>query len=187
MPIINQRSATTTVTVQSGQSVLIGGLISTMDDIRTKKVPILGDIPGLGLLFRSKVARKDRKELLIVLTPQILVPGESIGTVQNAADWSRQQWEQSNLRRQLQQDELQRRLINEIRMTPTSQQPASTNAVPNTLPNLSTPSISTGTNRTTSITLPEPSSPKPPTPSQPPSSSPNPSNSASSPGSKPLP
>jgi len=187
VPIINQRSATTTVTVQSGQSVLIGGLISTIDDIRTKKVPILGDIPGLGLLFRSKVARKDRKELLIVLTPQILVPGESIGTVQNAADWSRQQWEQSNLRRQLQRDELQRRLINEIRMTPTSQQPASTNAVPNTLPNLSTPSISTGTNRTTSITLPEPSSPKPPTPSQPPSSSPNPSNSASSPGSKPLP
>ena len=39
LPIINQRTATTTVTVKSGQSVLIGGLIGTIDDMRTKKVP----------------------------------------------------------------------------------------------------------------------------------------------------
>jgi type II secretory pathway component GspD/PulD (secretin) len=49
VPIINERRASTTVTVQSGQTVVIGGLIGTVDDIRNKKTPFLGDIPGLHL------------------------------------------------------------------------------------------------------------------------------------------
>ena len=82
MPIINERRASTSVSVQSGQSILIGGLIETMQDDRTKKVPYLGDIPGLGVLFRSKTKVTNRKELLILLTPQVLLMG-----TEHAEDW----------------------------------------------------------------------------------------------------
>ena len=66
VPIINERRASTSVSVQSGQSILIGGLIETTQDDRIKKVPYLGDIPGLGVLFRSKTKVSNRKELLIL-------------------------------------------------------------------------------------------------------------------------
>ncbi|MCD6339598.1 MAG: hypothetical protein J7M29_09505, partial [Verrucomicrobia bacterium] len=111
VPIINQRTATTTVTVRSGQTILIGGLISTTDDIRTKKIPLLGDLPGLGALFRSRVGRKDRKELLIVLTPQILVKGEGEGVMYKVEDVTRSQFNQSTIQQELGRDKLQKRLI----------------------------------------------------------------------------
>jgi len=76
IPIINERKATTTVSVQSGQTIIIGGLISTTDDARIKKVPWLGNIPVIGALFRSSKAKADRKELLIILTPQVLIKEE---------------------------------------------------------------------------------------------------------------
>src|ERR1051325_6938139 len=66
VPIINERRASTFVSVQSGQSILIGGLIETSEDNRVKKVPFLGDIPGLGALFRSRTKIENRKELLIL-------------------------------------------------------------------------------------------------------------------------
>ncbi|MEO0279087.1 MAG: secretin N-terminal domain-containing protein, partial [candidate division WOR-3 bacterium] len=114
IPIINQRSASTTVTVQSGQSVLIGGLISTVDDIRVKKIPLLGDIPGLGYLFSTRTAKKERKELLIVLTPHILVKGKEIGKVEEASEWTRRQLESSSFQQQLRRDEFQQRVFNEL-------------------------------------------------------------------------
>src|SRR5439155_837735 len=69
----DERRAMTSVSVQSGQSIIIGGLISSSDDNHTKKVPFLGDVPVLGALFRSKTKITERKELLILLTPQVLV------------------------------------------------------------------------------------------------------------------
>ena len=70
--IIEKRTAETTVTVQDGQTIIIGGLIRTKDQERVDKVPILGDIPGLGWLFKSVKTVKERTELLIILTPHIL-------------------------------------------------------------------------------------------------------------------
>ncbi|MSU60844.1 MAG: hypothetical protein EXS31_00360 [Pedosphaera sp.] len=72
VPIIAQRRATTTVSVQSGQTVVIGGLIETVDDRRVRKFPVLGEIPYLGALFRTTTTRRDRKELIILLTPQVV-------------------------------------------------------------------------------------------------------------------
>src|SRR5207237_7541208 len=72
-PIVDERRAMTSVSVQSGQSIIMGGLISTSDDSRITKVPLLGDIPLLGVLFRSKTKVTGRKELLILLTPQVMV------------------------------------------------------------------------------------------------------------------
>jgi type II secretion system protein D len=126
-PIINQRTATTTITVKSGQSVLIGGLIGTIDDARTKKVPLLGDIPGLGVLFRSKSKNKVRKELLVILTPQILLKGEGEGKTLDAGGFTEQELRSSTIKGQLQRDPLQRRVLDPLL-------PPETNAVPSTVP-----------------------------------------------------
>ena len=70
--VINTRQAETTVSVQDGHTIVLGGLITTKDEDREEKVPILGDIPLLGLLFRSTIVIKERTELLIILTPHVL-------------------------------------------------------------------------------------------------------------------
>jgi type II secretory pathway component GspD/PulD (secretin) len=74
-PYINNRAAQTTVTCQDGQTIIIGGLITTTDEDREDKVPILGDIPLMGLLFRNTTKTKNRSELMIFLTPHILRRG----------------------------------------------------------------------------------------------------------------
>ncbi len=70
--IVNNRRAETTVTVQDGHTIVVGGLITTLDRNRVNKVPFLGDIPVLGWLFRSNRVVKERSELLIILTPTVL-------------------------------------------------------------------------------------------------------------------
>ncbi len=70
--IINKRTARTTVSVQDGHTVIIGGLIRTQDQRRVDKVPFLGDLPGIGWLFKKVKIVKERKELLIILTPHVL-------------------------------------------------------------------------------------------------------------------
>jgi general secretion pathway protein D len=104
-PIINERRAMTSVSVQSGQSIIIGGLISTSDDKRTKKIPYLGDIPLLGALFRSKTTISGRKELLILLTPQVLL-GPS-----DAEDLKEEQTKHSTLKDQIQRDKVRDQLL----------------------------------------------------------------------------
>lgn len=74
-PIINSRKVKTTVTVKDGQSVIIGGLIQNKDEERFSKVPLLGDIPILGIPFRTKQLTTAKTELLVVLTPRV-VPGQ---------------------------------------------------------------------------------------------------------------
>lgn len=71
-PSTTIRSATTTVVVREGQTVVIGGLIS--DDISnsTSKVPFLSEIPVLGNLFKSTQADRGKINLLIFLTPHIV-------------------------------------------------------------------------------------------------------------------
>ncbi len=75
-PIITQRRVETTVTVKDGQTVVIGGLIQTTAEERESKVPFLGDIPILGLPFRSLKRENVKTELLVILTP-VVIPGES--------------------------------------------------------------------------------------------------------------
>jgi general secretion pathway protein D len=71
-PIINVRSADTVVVVPDGETVVIGGLMQTVKTKSEKKVPILGDIPLLGMLFKHKTTDDEKKELLIFLTPRIV-------------------------------------------------------------------------------------------------------------------
>lgn len=115
VPIINQRTATTTVTVRSGESVLLGGLIGSTEDTRTRKIPLLGDIPLLGNLFRSKKSKQGRNELLIVLTPQILSKSESVGTTVETGEYSRREILNSDILRQPERDPIQSRILRELR------------------------------------------------------------------------
>ncbi|MDQ7013751.1 MAG: secretin N-terminal domain-containing protein [Planctomycetota bacterium] len=75
-PIITRRSVQTTVSVMNGQTVVIGGLIQTTKENREWKVPIIGDIPLLGLPFRSMKEQNVKTELLVILTPHIIPGGK---------------------------------------------------------------------------------------------------------------
>jgi general secretion pathway protein D len=71
-PVINQRSADTVVVVPDGQTVIIGGLMQRSKSQADSKIPILGDIPGLGALFRHRQKADSKTELMIFLTPLIV-------------------------------------------------------------------------------------------------------------------
>ena len=68
----NKRELNTTVMIPSGTTLVMGGLVE--DDIQNgnTKVPVLGDIPGLGLLFRSDTKTRTKSNLIIFLTPTII-------------------------------------------------------------------------------------------------------------------
>lgn len=76
VPIVTTSEAETTVTVKDGVTLIIGGLAKEKRDKTVKKIPILGDIPLLGYLFRSVSDDVTKIDLVILLTPHI-VTGES--------------------------------------------------------------------------------------------------------------
>lgn len=71
-PVINSRSADTVVVVPDGQTAIIGGLMEKQVLETDSKIPFLGDIPGLGALFKHKVRNDVKTELIIFLTPYIV-------------------------------------------------------------------------------------------------------------------
>lgn len=71
-PVINSRVADTVVVVPDGQTVVIGGLMQTQQNISESKIPLLGDIPGLGNLFKRKQKSNAKTELMIFLTPHVI-------------------------------------------------------------------------------------------------------------------
>jgi type II secretory pathway component GspD/PulD (secretin) len=71
-PIKDIITATTTIKVPDGQTVVVGGMITQTDDTFERKVPWLGDIPILGHAFRYDFVDHNRTELLIFLTPRII-------------------------------------------------------------------------------------------------------------------
>lgn len=71
-PVIGTREAQTTIIVSNGETVVIGGLITDEDRKQGTQVPLLGDLPIIGHLFRRDYKTKDRTELLVFITPQII-------------------------------------------------------------------------------------------------------------------
>jgi type II secretory pathway component GspD/PulD (secretin) len=72
-PITSRREVQTEVTVREGESIALGGLIKESDNKVVEKFWLLGDIPLLGYLFRHTTVRKEKTDLLIFITPKILV------------------------------------------------------------------------------------------------------------------
>ena len=78
VPSIDTRSVETQVLVANGQTVVLGGIYETERRETTTKVPVLGDIPFAGALFRSKQRTDNKAELLIFVTPRILEEGSTV-------------------------------------------------------------------------------------------------------------
>jgi type IV pilus assembly protein PilQ len=78
VPSINTRTINTQVVLGDGQTVVLGGILETTQSLQATKVPWLGDIPGLGNLFRQTTRTDDKDELLIFVTPKILREGVSV-------------------------------------------------------------------------------------------------------------
>jgi len=117
VPIINQRKANTTVSAQSGQTIIIGGLIGTTDDKRVKKMPVLGEIPYLGALFRTSTTKRERKELLIMLTPIVMENSQIKVKLSNPDDVMRSELNDANFRPLMKQGEMQQRLLDPLYQT----------------------------------------------------------------------
>ena len=83
-PTIDKRSAETVVVTPHGQTVVIGGLMETQKSETIQKIPILGDIPILGIPFRRTVREDQKRELLIFLTPYIV--NDAAGIAQATSD-----------------------------------------------------------------------------------------------------
>jgi general secretion pathway protein D len=71
-PIILARKLNTSIVVAHGQTIALGGLMKDNDSLVETKVPLLGDIPLIGYLFKYTAKTKEKTELLILVTPTIL-------------------------------------------------------------------------------------------------------------------
>lgn len=74
IPTIDTRNAETTVELQPGQHLAIAGLLDNNITKNATKIPLLGDLPIIGTFFRSTTNQQTRRELLVIITPEIVEP-----------------------------------------------------------------------------------------------------------------
>jgi general secretion pathway protein D len=82
-PSILKRSVNTQATVKDGETIALGGIISENRIYSKSRVPLLGDIPGLGLLFGSTSYSVSRTELIVLLTPRVM---QTVDEIQQATE-----------------------------------------------------------------------------------------------------
>lgn len=92
-PRISTRAVATQVAVQSGQTILLGGLIKQDNAQSDTRVPGLGHVPGLGWLFGSRSRSRDRTELIVLITPRVVT---STSQARQVTDEYRQQMQLLN-------------------------------------------------------------------------------------------
>ncbi len=80
-PTINQRKIQTAVSVRSGQTVVLGGLIEDGEERQRSGIPLLSDLPGIGDLFASNNRVGRRTELIVFLTPRIVRDAQDAATI----------------------------------------------------------------------------------------------------------
>ena len=79
VPSINTRNVKTQVLVNDGDTVVLGGIYETTQNTTINKVPLLGDIPLIGWLFRNTNVTNDKDELLIFVTPKLMTQNAMLG------------------------------------------------------------------------------------------------------------
>ena len=72
VPAINTKQVSTEVLVENGGTVVLGGIYTSEERSDTSKVPVLGDLPYVGFLFKNNQKVDDRRELLVFISPKIL-------------------------------------------------------------------------------------------------------------------
>jgi hypothetical protein len=77
-PVFELNYADTTIVVKDGETAVLGGLIRNELQDTVQKLPILGDIPLVGLVFRSKVTEKKKVELIVLMTPHVVDDAEQL-------------------------------------------------------------------------------------------------------------
>ncbi len=92
LPAVNKRKSKQLVTVKNGQTVVISGLVQTTQIESYAKIPLLGDIPILGWLFRNSNIRNARSNLMIFLTPHIIHGADDMAAVYAAKLEERDQY-----------------------------------------------------------------------------------------------
>ncbi|MFW6366360.1 MAG: type II secretion system protein GspD, partial [Spirochaetota bacterium] len=80
-PSINTRNLSTRISIDDGRTIVVGGLISNNKSEEETKVPVLGDIPVLGWLFKRKVVSYEKRNLLVFITPHIVTDPEKLETL----------------------------------------------------------------------------------------------------------
>ncbi len=78
IPIFTNRNITTSVTVRDGEAFAMGGLLATMKIERVSKVPLLGDIPILGYIFKNKHMENQKTQIIFYIEPRIVRNEETI-------------------------------------------------------------------------------------------------------------
>ena len=71
-PVINKRRAQTEVLIREGERLVIGGVTTNLDQDETRKIPLFGDIPVLGWLFKQTASQTTGRELVVFITPSVL-------------------------------------------------------------------------------------------------------------------
>lgn len=84
LPIISKRKTTQNVTIKNGQTVVISGLVQSRDIQVFKKIPLLGDIPVIGWLFRNSMIKSQKSNLVIFITPHIVHGPEDLAAIYKA-------------------------------------------------------------------------------------------------------
>ena len=80
-PDLDRRQLSSVVTVKDGNRIILGGLIGSRDNFKTNKVPLLGDIPGLGYFFKYEEKIRQVEEIVIVIEPHIIKPSGNTMTI----------------------------------------------------------------------------------------------------------
>ena len=93
---INKTTAETVVSARDGETVVFAGLITKDKAVVRRSVPLLGDLPGLGSLFRYDTETEKRKELLIIMTPHIVRGEDDIDRIKSL-ETERMSWLLSDL------------------------------------------------------------------------------------------
>ncbi len=78
-PVIDKRTLESNVLIKSGDTLAIGGLLQDEVTKGRTKVPVLGDIPGIGYLFQEKVSSRTKRNLLVFVTPTVIKQGYGTG------------------------------------------------------------------------------------------------------------
>jgi general secretion pathway protein D len=80
-PTLGKRDIKTKVTVYDGMTIVIGGLIENRKNVNETKIPVLGDIPLLGWLFKNKSVSYSKSNLLVFITPHIMTKKEKLESI----------------------------------------------------------------------------------------------------------
>ena len=113
LPQVSKRKTKQNVTVKNGQTVVVSGLVKTTETERYSKIPLLGDIPILGWLFRNSSLSKRRSNLVVFLTPHVVHGAQDLAAIYKQKVRERDQYLEAVYGEDYREDEFYERLPTE--------------------------------------------------------------------------